>query len=244
MTSKTNPLHTISIADLAETIGRPNAPVLVDVCIDEDFEADPRLIPCAFRHPFNLIDELTPLLEDRDVVIICQKGLKLSQGAAALLRAQGINARNLEGGNVAWRNAGLSLIPVSALPPRDTMGRTAWVTGEKLPAAELAGAWIIRRFVDPRAQFLCVTNDQRANVADRFSAAALDTADNDAFPTLIERLCIDVSGLSDVGIMIAERELDNVFEGLVILHPHPNARIEAAIPLFDAVWAAAHSAGR
>lgn len=237
MTSGIHALHTISIVDLAETIGRPNTPVLVDVCIDEDFEADPRLIPGAFRHPFNKINELASVLQDREVVVICQKGLKLSQGAAALLRAQGINARNLNGGNLAWRDAGLPLTPTNVLPPRDTTGRTTWVADEKLPAADIASAWVIRRFVDPRAQFLCVANDQCANVADRFSATIL-ASDENAFAALIEQLCLDVSGLSNVGTMIAEPELKSILKGMALLHPLPNARIDAAIPFFDAIWAA------
>ena len=37
----------ISIAQLARSIGTPAAPTVIDVCIDADFEADPRLVPGA-----------------------------------------------------------------------------------------------------------------------------------------------------------------------------------------------------
>ena len=77
----------ITPKQLARLIGTPEAPVLVDVCIDEDFAADPRLIPGAFRWPFREIEALVPRLSGRRVVVICQKGLKLSQGAVAVLRA-------------------------------------------------------------------------------------------------------------------------------------------------------------
>jgi rhodanese-related sulfurtransferase len=43
--------HTsISQDKLARLIGTPKTPVLIDVRTDEDFAADPRLIPGAVRH--------------------------------------------------------------------------------------------------------------------------------------------------------------------------------------------------
>ena len=71
---------TITIAQLFRLIGTHDAPVLVDVCIDDDFNDDPRLIPGSFRHPFTDIASLAPKLQRRRVVIICHKGLKLSAG--------------------------------------------------------------------------------------------------------------------------------------------------------------------
>ena len=96
----------ITVAQLSRLIGTPDAPVLIDICIDEDFAADPRLVPGAFRHPFGALPNLVPELQGRRVVVICQKGKKLSQGAAAVLRDHAVAAENLEGGNFAWRDAG------------------------------------------------------------------------------------------------------------------------------------------
>ena len=42
----------ITVAQLSRLIGTPKAPLLVDVCIDEDFSDDPRLVPGSRRHPF------------------------------------------------------------------------------------------------------------------------------------------------------------------------------------------------
>ena len=39
----------ISVSTLARLIGTPECPVLLDVRIDEDFDAEPRLIPGAYR---------------------------------------------------------------------------------------------------------------------------------------------------------------------------------------------------
>ena len=46
----------ITIAQLAALVGTPACPVLIDICIDEDFAADPRFIPGAIRHPFTEIE--------------------------------------------------------------------------------------------------------------------------------------------------------------------------------------------
>ena len=42
---------TISVDKLARLVGTPQAPTIVDVRTDEDFAADPRLIPGAVRRP-------------------------------------------------------------------------------------------------------------------------------------------------------------------------------------------------
>ena len=76
----------ISAMQLARLIGTPECPVLVDVRTDDDFAVRPCLIPGAMRHPFDGISDLAPTLAGRTVVVICERGLELSEGAAALLR--------------------------------------------------------------------------------------------------------------------------------------------------------------
>ncbi len=107
---------TITIPQLARLIGTPDVPVLIDVCIDDDFNEDPRLIPGSYRHSFTDIATIAPQLEGRRAVVICHKGLKLSAGCAAILREHGVLAENLEGGIVAWREAGQLLVPVGKMP--------------------------------------------------------------------------------------------------------------------------------
>lgn len=167
----------ISVSQLSRLIGTPEAPILIDVCIDEDFDADPRLIPGASRHLFADIDAFVPDRPDRKVVVICQKGLKLSRGAAALLRTRGIRAENLEGGNFSWRDAGQPLVPVARMPPRDAEGRTLWVTRHRPKIDRIACPWLIRRFVDPNARFLFVAPSDVLPVADRFGATPFDMPD-------------------------------------------------------------------
>ena len=86
---------------LARLIGTPDAPVLLDLRIDEDFDADPTLIPSAARHDFRAVAAAAPALHGRRAVLYCHKGLKISEGAAAMLRSEGVRAEILEGGYVA-----------------------------------------------------------------------------------------------------------------------------------------------
>jgi rhodanese-related sulfurtransferase len=164
----------ITIAQLMRLIGTPAAPVIVDVCIDEDHAADPRLIPGSFRHPFTRIEELAPRLQGRNVVIVCQRGRKLSQGAAALLRVKNIRAEYLQGGIVAWREAGAPLVPVKSILGEKTTGHTRWVTRHRPKIDRIACPWLIKRFIDPEAVFMFVAPDNVLEVADRFDATPFD----------------------------------------------------------------------
>ena len=173
---------TITIPQLARLIGTPDAPVLIDVCIDDDFNEDPRLIPGSHRHPFADIAAIAPRLEGKRAAIICHKGLKLSAGCAAILREHGVLAENLEGGIVAWREAGQPLVPVAKLPPLNSEGRTIWVTRHRPKIDRIACPWLIRRFVDPRAQFLFVAPSDVEGVAEKTGGPLeqLQAADDDA----------------------------------------------------------------
>ena len=144
----------ITVSQLSRLIGLPDTPIMVDVCTDDDYSLDPRLIPGSFRHPFHDIVALKPQLEGARVVVICQKGLKLSQGAAAVLRASGITAESLEGGMLAWVDAEQPLIPAAKLPEPQASGQTRWVTRHRPKIDRIACPWLIRRFIDPRAEFL------------------------------------------------------------------------------------------
>lgn len=167
----------ITPPQLARLIGTPDCPVLLDVRIDADFQDDPRLVPGAFRWSHDAADGLAARLRGARVVVYCQKGLKLSQGAAAVLRAGGVAAETLEGGQVAWCAAGLAMVDAGKVPPRDGLGRTVWVTRHRPKIDRIACPWLIRRFVDPGAQFLFVAPSQVLAVAERFAATPFDVPD-------------------------------------------------------------------
>ncbi len=163
----------ISPAQLMRLLGTPNAPVIIDVCINSDFDQDPRVIPTARRWAHKDILNLPENVKDRHIVVLCQKGLKLSQGAAALLRSEGINAEYLEGGNHGWIAAGYPMTPVEKRPALSQHG-SRWVTRHRPKIDRIAVPWLIRRFVDPEASFLFVSPATVEAVAEKFDAIAFD----------------------------------------------------------------------
>jgi rhodanese-related sulfurtransferase len=167
-------LNSISLDKLSRLIGRPDCPALVDVCTDEDFALDPRLVPGSVRRPWAEVAEWAQEFAGRSVVVICQKGQKLGQGTAAWLRHAGVPAESLEGGAIAWAKAGLPMVPEAKLPRRDRHGRTVWVTRARPKVDRIACPWLIRRFVDPKAVFLFVNPSDVPAVAERFGAAPFD----------------------------------------------------------------------
>lgn len=169
--------NTITVEKLARLIGVPQCPALIDVRTDEDFAADPRLIPASTRKSHTAISTWHGNLAGKTAIVICQRGAKLSHGTAAWLRHLGGEAGILEGGFEAWLASGLPLVPEAKLPPRDSEGRTIWVTRHRPKVDRIACPWLIRRFVDPNAVFLFVAPGEVKAVAERFNAAPFDIED-------------------------------------------------------------------
>lgn len=164
----------ITVSQLARLVGLPDAPVIIDVRTDEDFAADPRSLPGAVRHDWQAASSWASGYAGRSAVIVCQRGLKLSQGVAAWLRHAGATAEVLEGGFEAWAVARGMLVRPDHVPPRDVQGRTVWVTRSRPKVDRIACPWLIRRFVDPAAVFLFVAASEVEAVAACFGAAPFD----------------------------------------------------------------------
>ena len=119
-----------------------------------------------------MVERWAAEIKSPSVVIICQKGRKLSEGVAAHLRLLGLSAEVLEGGNIAWAKAGLPRVPLARLASHG--GGTLWVTRNRPKIDRIACPWLIRRFVDPLARFLFVSPSEVDAVAERFDAVAFD----------------------------------------------------------------------
>ena len=164
----------ISVEKLSRLIGTASTPVLIDVRTDEDFAADPRIIPGALRRPHNTALDWAKDFAGRSAIVICRKGQKLSEGAAAWLRHSGAAAEALDGGFEAWKAAKLPMVPASKLPSPDPQGRTVWVTRSRPKIDRIACPWLIRRFVDPNAVFLFVAPSEVEAVGERYGAVPFD----------------------------------------------------------------------
>jgi len=250
--------NTISAEKLARLIGTPKCPVLVDVRTDEDFASDPRLVPGSLRRPFAQVADWAHELSGRAAIVVCQKGLKLSHGAAAWLRHAGIPADSLEGGALAWAQAQLPMVPAARIPPPDPQGRTIWVTRSRPKIDRIACPWLIRRFVDPTAVFLFVPTPEVQGVAERFSATPFDIEGEDIFWTHRGDLCtfdvmVDEFGLATEplkrlativrGADTARLDLAPEAPGLLAaslglsrMYADDLAQLEAGLSLYDAFY--------
>jgi rhodanese-related sulfurtransferase len=249
-------INIISVEQLARLIGTPKSPVLVDVRIDDDFGADPRLLPASHRRPHAKVTQWAQEFRGRSVVVICQRGEKLSHGVAAWLRHEGIRADALEGGFEAWKAAELPLVPQDKLPKRDAQGRTIWVTRERPKIDRIACPWLIRRFVDPAAVFLFVKASEVVLVGDRFEATPFDIEDvhwshrgeKCTFDVMIEEFGLSTKPLLHLAEIVRAADtarLDLAPEapgllavslGLSRMHEDDLAQLEAGMGLYDAFY--------
>ena len=253
-------MNSIPVEKLARLIGVPHGPTLVDVRTAEDFAADPRFIPGAIRRPYETASEWTQEFSGRAVVVICQKGQKLSEGVAAWLRHHGAcSAETLAGGHEAWRAADFPLVAEAKLPPRDAKGRTVWVTRARPKVDRIACPWPIRRFVDPAAVFLFVAPPEVLGVAEHFAAAPFDIEGDNVFWTHRGELCtfdvmVQEFGLGDVeplarlalivrGADTARPDLAPEAAGLLAaslglsrMHDDDLAQLDAGMALYDALF--------
>lgn len=244
----------ISVQKLSRLVGTPRAPVVVDVRIDEDYDADRRLIPASFRRSHRSVGDWASGLAGHEVVVVCQRGQKLSEGTAAWLRHLGIEAESLEGGFEAWAAAGLPLVNADVIPPRDAEGRTVWVTRARPKVDRIACPWLIRRFVDPAAVFLFAAPSEVAAVADRFGAAPFDIEDvfwthrgeMCSFDTMVEEFGLGTGPLLRLAAIVrgadtARFDLAPQAEGLLAaslglsrLYTDDLKQLEAGMTLYDA----------
>lgn len=159
---------------LARLLGTSKAPTIIDVRENEAVSADPRRIPTSLLLDYTTAQTWAPDYRGQVVAVSCQKGKKLAEGAAAWLRHFGAEAEVVEGGFEAWRDAGLPLVPLAAVPAPSDSGSTIWVTRSRPKVDRIACPWLIRRFIDPKAVFLFVAPAEVEAVAERYGATPFD----------------------------------------------------------------------
>ncbi|MEP1766064.1 MAG: sulfurtransferase/chromate resistance protein [Sulfitobacter sp.] len=246
----------ITVPQLLRLIGLPDAPVIVDISIDPDFDADPFLIPGAFRHPHTDIEGLKTRLAGRACVVVCQKGIKLSQGMAAHLRADGLKAEYLQGGNYGWRDhTGAPRVPMAAIPQM-VSGGTLWVTRHRPKIDRIACPWLIRRFVDANARVLFVSPAEVAGVAERYNATPFDVegvfwshrGKQCTFDTMLAEFGLSTEPLDRLATVVRaadtnRHDLSAQAAGLLALsvglsrqYRDDHAQLEAGMAFYDALY--------
>jgi rhodanese-related sulfurtransferase len=246
----------ITPSQLARLVGTPEAPLVIDVRTDEDFARDSRILPGSIRRDFRTAPDWGGEVVGRPVAVVCQRGLKLSQGVAAWIRHAGAPAEALEGGFEAWVAASGTLVRPDRIPPRDGRGRTVWVTRARPKIDRIACPWLIRRFVDPGAVFLFVAPSEVTAVADRFGATPFDVegvfwshrGELCTFDVMVEEFGLGSEPLARLARIVRGADtarLDLAPEaagllaaslGLSRMYREDLAQLDAAMGLYDALY--------
>lgn len=149
----------ISITRLLQYHGTARSPFLIDVRRLQAFESDDVMIAGAtWRDPFAISDWIRFLPRHRDIAVYCVHGHEISKNACAALLAAGLKAHYLKGGIEAWKeNGGPTITKQTALSVPSSINKPSkWITRERPKIDRIACPWLIRRFIDPCAEFLYV----------------------------------------------------------------------------------------
>jgi rhodanese-related sulfurtransferase len=162
----------ITAASLRQSLASARPPLVIDVRRNERFREAPDLIRGALRRdPLRVADWMASLPRAANVVVYCVHGHEVSQGAAKALTERGICTSFLEGGIEGWRAAG------GALAAKPKGASTRWVTRERPKIDRIACPWLVRRFVDPDAEFLYVPPKDVLAAAKACDAVPYDVPD-------------------------------------------------------------------
>jgi len=133
-----------------------------------------------------------------------------------------------------------------------------WVTREHAKVDRVACPWLIRKFIDPEAEFLFVAPDEVLNVAAREDAHSYDAPNAKythrdgkcSFETLIEEYELGDAGLarlakivhgadvaSDVTICPEAAGLKAIAEGFAITTPNDHDKMKLEFAVYDALYA-------
>jgi len=250
------PFASIAPDKLARLIGTSRSPAIIDVREDEALIADQRFIPTSLHLPYASADQWAPAYRGKSVAVSCQRGKKLAEGAAAWLRHFGAEAEVVEGGFEAWRDGGLPLVPLAALPKRNSSGATVWVTRSRPKIDRIACPWLIRRFVDPAAVFLFVVPAEVEAVAQRFDATPFDVegvfwSHRDelcTFDVMISEFGLASEALNRVAVIVRAADTSRpdlapeaagllaISLGLSRMFANDLEQLEAGILLYDALY--------
>jgi rhodanese-related sulfurtransferase len=157
----------ISPTALQQSLRSDQPPLVIDVRRAERFLESPYILRGALRrNPEDVHRWKNTLPRGSEVVVYCVHGHEVSQNTARAL-----GARYLEGGIEAWREAG------GELDAKPRGAATRWVTRERPKIDRIACPWLIRRFIDPQAEFLYVPPKSVLDVAKENDAIPYDIPD-------------------------------------------------------------------
>jgi rhodanese-related sulfurtransferase len=159
-------LPSITATELYARLGTAAAPIVIDVRRPADFaQAGELIVSAIHRNPEQVEAWRHELPAGRQIVVYCVHGHQVSQGVAAALQ---VDALYLQDGIAGWIAAGL--------PTHRSIGTMPgkWVTRERPKIDRIACPWLIKRFIDPQAEFIYVPADRVAAAAKEIGATPYD----------------------------------------------------------------------
>lgn len=241
----------ITTAALRQAIVSDQPPLVIDVRREERFRDAADLVRGALRRdPLRVADWGRTLPAAAEIVVYCVHGHEVSQVAAAALQAAGLDARYLEGGIERWRAEG------GAFAAKPTGAATRWVTRERPKIDRIACPWLIRRFIDPAAEFLYVPAADVRRVATERDAVPYDIPDAEfshegdlcSFDALLtayrlhdpalDALALIVRGADTSRLELAPQAagLAAISLGLSRLHADDHAMLAQGMVVYDALY--------
>jgi rhodanese-related sulfurtransferase len=262
-----SPIPSISAKQLAASLVRVDAPLVIDVRKSAAFDAA-QMIPGALRRlPALALGEphawLEALPRDRALVMACVHGHEVSKNACKAALKAGFHATYLENGITGWfsGNAPKKTHSADVLQYLNQDSPTRWVTRERPKIDRIACPWLIRRFIDPLAQFFYVPSHEVIAQATALAATPYDVPgvtfthrnrteeERCSFDAFIEDFGLDDPALlkladivrgSDTGNLALTPQsagLTAVSLGLSRLYPNDHAMLEHGMVMYDALYA-------
>lgn len=251
--------------ELYAVLGLPQAPVVIDVRKEAAFNELPRTLPGALRGAPEWVAEWAPHLpKSRPLLVYCVHGHEVGKGAAQSLAALGFQVNYLERGIVGWIEKTLPTIARRPewVAPEPGGQSSRWITRERPKIDRLACPWLIRRFIDPQAHFLYVPASEVRSQAAALKAQPYDIPDTvfshrgplcsfDAFLVEFDLRdpALDVLArivrAADTGMLETAPQAAGLLAmslGLCANIRQDAALLEAAMPLYDALYAWCKSA--
>ena len=246
----------LSVDSLYARLGLPDSPVVVDVRREADIETQPRIVPGALRRDArHVADWLADLPATPLIIVYCRHGGEVSRDAAEALSASGFAARHLEGGIEGWIAAGHPTVKVRA--EFRVPGGSRWVTRERPKIDRLACPWLIRRFIDPEAQFFYTPSHRVRADAGALGAEPYDITDvtfshrgeHCSFDAFLDEFELrdpvvnevaEIVRAADTGALARSHEAPGLLAislGLSANITDDVLLLEQAMPLYDALYA-------
>ncbi len=268
-----NPSIFSSISPLAfnARLGRADTPLVLDVRRQARFDESPRLLAGAQRCAPEDVAALAASRPAGEVLVYCVYGHNVSEEAATALQSAGWRAQPVAGGIEGGQDGADDAQAIAqwrAQPPltfakRADWGVTGerpsrWITRERPKIDRIACPWLIRRFIDKRAEFFYVPTSQVLAQAKELNAVAYDipgapvshVGELCSFDALLLGFDLQDAALDLLATIVRGADTDRLelapqsagllaFSlGLSRLHAtDDHAMLEAAMPLYDALYA-------